>query len=97
MRMEKPSDVALGYHRTFRGQLQLVRLGAHPTHAGWFGLSEGRTGNGLAGAAGPERPAIVYLHDNAGNIACRTPKVRPFLDRGYVISQYNIMRQRVLS
>ncbi len=36
-----------------------------------------------ARAVGPERPTIVYLHGNAGNIAGRAPKVRPFLDRGY--------------
>ncbi len=36
-----------------------------------------------ARAVGPESPTIVYLPGNAGNIAGRAPKVRPFLDRGY--------------
>jgi fermentation-respiration switch protein FrsA (DUF1100 family) len=36
-----------------------------------------------AGAGEPGRPTIVYFQGNAGNIADRARKVRPFLDRGY--------------
>ena len=28
-------------------------------------------------------PVIVYLHGNAGSLAHRAPKVRPYLDRGW--------------
>jgi len=36
-----------------------------------------------AGADTPERPTLVYLQGNGGNIAGRAHKVRRFLDRGY--------------
>ncbi len=36
-----------------------------------------------AAPATPERPAIAYFHGNAGNIAYRASKARPYLDRGY--------------
>ena len=31
----------------------------------------------------PEQPIVVYMHGNAGNIASRGHKVRPFLDMGF--------------
>lgn len=31
----------------------------------------------------PDRPVVVYLHGNAGNIGSRGHKARPFLDAGY--------------
>ena len=64
-----PSPVTVGVP-----EMEVVRLGTADglELVSWY-----------AGAAGPERPTIVYLHGNAGNIAGRAPKVRPFLDRGY--------------
>ena len=31
----------------------------------------------------PQAPVLVYLHGNAGSLAHRAPKVRPYLDRGW--------------
>jgi len=37
----------------------------------------------LAAPPSPRQPLLVYFHGNAGNIADRAEKVRPFLDAGF--------------
>jgi len=76
------------------GQRRLIYLpfgeAGEPGAAGLPGVARVtvRTADGLALAAWwrpalPGQPTILYLHGNAGSLALRAPKVRPYLDAGY--------------